>query len=621
MRKYSVVFLALCILSCAAFLSAQVTVVVHPAHIPVTFRGTAQFTATVTGSTNGVTWAVDNIPGGNASTGTISTTGLYKPPAKVGIHTVTAEVTGTTTKASGKVYVENYAGVFTYQNDNQRTGQDNSEIALIPASVNHATFGKLFNFSIDGYVRNQPLYMANVMIPGQGYHNLVFIATEHDSVYAFDADGLQTTPIWHVNFTDPANGITTIPNSAFLSFCNYCTQPEFGITATPVIDPSTNTIYVEARTQVVSNNVTSYVQQLHALDITTGDEKFGGPVVIQATAPGTGVGSVGGVLTFDPFWQMVRPALLFLNGTVYLASASLGDAGPYHGWILGYSASTGTLQQTSVFVTTPNGSRGGVWQDGAGLSADTDGNIYFATGNGTFDAENGGQDYGVSELKITPNPVTGALSLTDYFTPYDQGKLNTYDWDLSSAGVTILPDQTGTYPHLAIGGGKEGTIYVMNRDSMGGYNSSSNSQIPQSITGAIRGSVPGQPVDGFWNEPGYFNGYVYIFGLQDVLKGFTLTNGVLSTTAVTQGTVQMRAPVPVITSNGTSDGIVWVLQWDHSVLRAYNYNNLATQLYGTNQVPARDTMDGRTAKSAPMVANGRVYVATETNVDVYGLLP
>jgi hypothetical protein len=318
---------------------------------------------------------------------------------------------------------------------------------------------------------------------------------------------------------------------------------------------------------------------------------------------------------------MIRPALLFANNTVYLGSASLGDDGPYHGWVLAYSAATGTLQQTGVFVTTPNGGQGGIWQDGAGLSADTEGNIYFSTGNGTFDANTGGQDYGESVIKLTQDPITGVLSLADYFTPYDQAKLNTYDWDLSSAGWTILPDQTGTYPHLAIGGGKEGTVYVVNRDSMGEYNSSSNSQIPQSIVGAIRPSVPGSPVNGVWNEPGYFNGFVYIFGLHDVLKVFQMTDGVLSTTPLSQGTVQMRAPTPVISANGTATPVVWALQWDLSILHAYNYNNMATNIYSTSQVPARDGTDGHTAKSSPIVANGRVYVGTETNLDVYGLLP
>jgi hypothetical protein len=627
MKKGSIVCVVLYILSTAVSLSAQVTVAVHPVRIPVTFTGEVQFTAKVTGSTSGVVWAVDGVIGGNSTTGTITTSGLYRPPAKVGMHTVAAKVSGTTFKGTAKAFVSNCRGVLTYQNNNQRTGLNSAEIALTPSSVNHTTFGKLFTYPTDGYFRNQPLYMANVLIPKLGYRNLVFVATEHDSLYAFDADGLQSTPIWQVNFTDAAHGVTTIPSSVFSTVCDYCTQPEFGITATPVIDPNTKTIYVVARTQEVTNSVTRYVYRLHALDVATGldpitqQEKFGAPVVIQATAPGTGVGSVGGVLTFDPLWQMVRSALLLSKGTVYIASASLGDAGPYHGWVIGYSAGTGTLQQTGVFVTTPNGSRGGIWQDGAGLSADPNGNIYFSTGNGTFNANTGGKDYGESVIKLTPNPVDGSLALTDYFTPFDQAKLNTYDWDLSSAGWTLLPDQAGTFPHLAIGGGKEGTIYVVNRDSLGGYNASSNDQIVQSIEGQIRGSVPGQIVNGIWNEPAYWNGYVYIFGLHDVLKAFQMVNGSLSTTPVFQGTVQLRAPTPVISSNGNSTPLIWVLQWDQSVLHAFNYNNLATQIYGTNQVPTRDAPDGRTSKSAPIVANGRVYVGTQTNLDVYGFLP
>jgi len=622
MRKYLVVFLALAVVGSAAALHATVTVVIHPASIPVTFTGQAQFTATVTGSSNGVQWAVNGIVGGNSTVGTISATGLYLPPSTVGSYTISAKVIGSSVKGTAKAYVTNYAGVFTYQNNSQRTGQNTSEIALTPANVNQTTFGKLFTYTLDGYVRAQPLYMANLLIPGQGYHNLTFVATEHNSVFAFDADGLQTTPIWQVSFNNAAEGISAIPSSTFASYCQYCTfQPEWGITATPVIDPTTNTIYVEARTQQVSGSTTTYFHTLHALDVTTGEEKFGGPVVIQASAPGTGDGSVDGVINFDPYWQMIRPALLFSNGTVYLASASLGDEGPYHGWVLAYSAATGVLQQTGVLVTTPNGSMGGVWQDGAGLSADTEGNIYLSTGNGTFDVNTGGIDYSESALKITQNPVSGTLSIADFFTPYDQAKLNTYDWDLSSAGLTILPPQPGPYPNLAIAGGKEGTIYLLNLDSMGGYNASGNTQIPQQLIGAIRGSVPGQAVDGFWNEPSYWNGYVYIFALHDVLRVFTLQNGLLSTAAVNKGTIQMNAPLAVISANANENPVIWVLQWEKSILRAYKYNNMENQIYGTNQNPTRDGLDGHTAKTAPIVANGRVYVGTTTNLDVYGLLP
>jgi|SRR5579862_1100685 hypothetical protein len=622
MRKLSVLFLALAIVGCAGLSSAQVTVTVHPANIPVTFTGHVQFTATVTGSSNGVVWAVNGIIGGNSTVGTISTAGLYTPPQTVASYTITAKVVGGSAKGTAKVYVENLAGAFTYQYNNQRTGANTSEVALTPANVNTKTFGKLFTYALDGYVRAQPLYMANVLIPSQGYHNLVFVATEHNSVFAFDADGLQTTAIWQTNFNNTGEGISAIPSSAFGSFCPYClNQPEWGITATPVIDPTTNTIYVEARTQQVSNGVTTYFHTLHALDVTTGEEKFNGPVVIQASLPGTGDGSVGGEIAFDPFYEMIRPALLLVNGTVYMGAASLGDYGPYHGWILAYSAATGTLEQTGAWLTTANGSMGGVWQDGAGLSADTDGNIFFTTGNGTFDVNTGGVDYSESAIKMSQNAISGALSVEDYFTPYDQAKLNTYDWDLSSAGMTILPDQTGTYPHLAMTGGKEGTIYMLNRDDMGGYNSNGNTQIPQQVVGAIRGSVPGQPVDGYWNEAAFWNGYVYIFPLHDVLHVFTLKNGVLSNKAANMGTIQMNAPVPVISANNNANPVIWALQWEKSILFAYKYNNMSANIYATTQNETRDAPDGHTVKSAPIVANGRVYVGTSTNLDAYGLLP
>jgi hypothetical protein len=624
MRKYLDVVLALAILSSAAVLSAQVTVTVTPGHVPVTFTGTVQFTATVTGSTNGVKWAVNGAIGGNSSVGTISTSGLYTPPSTVGSYTIAAKVIGSSAKGTATVYVEGLAGVYTYQYNNQHTGQNISEIALTPGNVNKTNFGKLFTVPLDGYVRAQPLYMASVLIPNQGYHDLVFVATENNSVYAIDADGLTTTPIWQTNFNNAAEGIGPIPSSTFGSFCPYClNQPQWGITATPVIDPTTNTIYVEARTQQVSGSETTYFHTLHALDVTTGEEKFNGPVVIQASVAGTGLGSVGGEISFDPFYEMIRPALLFVNGTVYMGAASLGDYGPYHGWVLAYSAASGTLQQTGVWMSTPNGEYGGVWEDGAGLTADSNGYIYASTGNGTFDVNTGGIDYSESVLQLSQDPTTGDFSVESYFTPYDQAKLTTYDWDVSSAGVTILPEQSGTYPYEAIAGGKEGTIYVLNVEpgALGGYNPSGNTQIPQSITGAIRGSMPGQNVDGFWNEPAYWNGYVYIFALHDVLRVFSLTDGVLSDSSISEGTIQMNAPVPVVSANGSAHPVVWALQWESSVLRAYKYNNMATEIYATNQDATRDAPDGHTAKSAPIVANGRVYLGTSTNLDVYGLLP
>jgi hypothetical protein len=599
--------------------SSTITVVVHPNVSPVTFTGSIQFTAQVTGSSNQLNWYVDSIPNGNSTVGTINTTGLYVPPQTTGSHTIEAEVRDTSASGTATAVVTNYAGVLTYQNDNQRDGLNSQEILLTPTNVVQANFGKLFTYSVDGEVRAQPLYIANLSIPGAGYHNVVYVATEHDSVFAFDADGRQTTPLWQVNFTDASNGVTTIPSSAFGSFCNYCLdQPEFGITATPVIDPTTNTIFVEARTQEVSGSTTTYVHQVHALDLTTGEEKFGGPVVIAASVAGTGSGSQSGVVSFDGFYEMVRPALLLSNGVVYIASASLGDELPYHGWVIGYNSQT--LAQEGVFNSTPNGKAGGIWQNAAGMATDTSGNIFFQTGNGTFDANTGGSDYSESVIELVPNSADGSLSVGDYFTPYTQNTLTVHDWDMASAGITVLPDQPGPYPHLAIGGGKAGTIYLLNRDDLGGYNSSTD-QVVQELVGAIRPSSTTQDY-GIWNTAAFWNGYVYIFGQHDVLKVFQLTNGVLSSSPVSEGVLGMSAPVPVVSANGTTNGVLWVLEWEHSILRAYNASgDVLHELYDTDQDASRDALDGVGVKTMPIVANGRVYVGTSTNLDVYGPLP
>ena len=359
----------------------------------LTFTRTQQFTAQ--GATS-VNWSVDGVPGGNASTGTITSTGLYTPPASVGTHTVTATTPDQSQSVSATVYVTNYAGTFTYHNDIGRTGENLNEIALTPADVNQSTFGKLFSYPLDGLTLASPLYVANVNIPGKGYHNVVYVATEHDSVYAFDADGLSSTPLWHDSFIDPANGITPVPAADTGETGDI--PNEIGITSTPVIDPTTGTLYVDAATKEVSGGTTTYYHKLHALDIATGAEKFGSPVTIQASVPGTGMGSQGGTLTFVPLRQNQRTALLLSNGVVYLGFSSRGDIEPFHGWVLGYNATT--LQQVMVYCTTPNGDDGGVWMSGDGVAADSAGSLYFITGDGLFDASSGGNDYGDSFVKM-----------------------------------------------------------------------------------------------------------------------------------------------------------------------------------------------------------------------------
>ena len=603
-----------------------ITVVVHPLNAPVTSMVTQQFKATVGGTKNtAVNWYVDGVEGGNDQVGTISTTGLYAPPSNftVGTHTVEA-VSQQNPKKNGTatVYLVGLAGVYTNKYDNFRDGQNLQETVLTPANVNVNTFGKLFSYPVDGVVTAQPLYVANVYLDNPqngspGYYNVVYVVTEHDSVYAYDASGTVSGPLWQDSFIDPPT-VIPVPGSCI----GYPGTKEWGITSTPVIDPNTNTIYVEARTLENATGCNgTYVHRLHALDITSGEEKFGGPVVIQAQVPGTGKGSQNGILSFSPQWENNRPGLLESqsvndpNPVVYVGSASLNDYGPYHGWVLGLDSQTLALDY--VFCTTPDGEAGGIWQMGSGLAADSNGNLFLATGNGTFDNIS---DFAQSVLELTPEG-NGNLVMSDYYTPDTYKVTNSQDWDVSSGGILILPDQPGSYPHLAIGGGKEGTIYVMDRDNLGGYDPTGNN-IVQYIVGAIKGSIPDHsPFYGIWNASSYFNENVYIFGEWDYPKMFTMSNGLLPTTATSTGTIIMGGPVANISANGTDDAIVWLLQTDAAVMRAYDPSDLTQEYYDTNQKPGRDGIGGtRTPRVSLLVANGRVYVLSDSKVIAYGLL-
>jgi hypothetical protein len=373
--------------------------------------------------------------------------------------------------------------VLTYHNDLARTGLNTNETVLNLTNVNSAAFGKLFSYAVDGYVYAQPLVLTNVNIPGQGVHNVVYVATEHDSVYAFDADASMAT-LWQVSFLNPAAGVTTVTSADVSNPFTLCDDlvPEIGITSTPVIDATNGTIYVEAKTKEVSGGVTNFVHRLHALNVATGAKKFGGPVVVQPTVAGTGDGTDGsGHVTFQGLIQLNRMGLLLNRGVVYVGSASHCDNGLYHGWLIGYGAQTLTL--SNVFNTTPNGSQGGLWESGDAPACDTNGNIYVATGNGTFDATTNG-DYGDSYIKLS---TTNGLQAADYFTPFNQQTLNDSDIDLGSGGTMVLPDEAGsmTHPHLLIGAGKEGKIYLMDRDNLGHYQAGSDSQIVQSLPGAM----------------------------------------------------------------------------------------------------------------------------------------
>jgi hypothetical protein len=607
--------------------ASGISVAVHPLSAPITSLVTQQFTATVTGTTNtAVTWYVDGVSGGNETVGWIDSNGLYIPPTNfaAGQHTIKAVSQADSTKSgSATGSLVTFTGVYTNKNDNSRTGLNSQETVLTPQNVNVNTFGKLsFSYPVDGQVQAQPLYVSNVYIPNPqhgsaGFYNVVYFATANDSVYAYDADGNVTGTLWKVSFINPPS-VVAVPGS-----CVVANVPIIGITPTPVIDPSTNTMYVHARTLEGQTTACSgtYVHRLHALDITTGQEKFGGPVEVQASVPGAGAGSSKGILAFDPLKENSRPGMLLSqasvdkNSVVYIATASNTDSMPYHGWLLGYDSQTLALKY--VYCTTPNGTAGGIWQMGGGLAADTDGNIYVQTGNGTFDSNN---DYGTSVLKFTPE--AGGLTLVDSYTPSNYATVNHQDWDISSGGLLLLPDQPGATPHMMVGGGKEGTVYVMNRDNLGGHHSSSDN-IVQYIVGAIKASVKGGVDNGIWNTASYFNGNVYIFGQNDFPKMFTINNGLLPTTATSTGTTVMRGPSAMISANGTSNGIVWTLQYDVSTptLWALNPSDLTQEYYDSNQNSKRDKVASRKiSRVNPTVANGRVYVPANNTVLVYGLL-
>jgi hypothetical protein len=600
------------------------TVAVSPQAAAVTITQTQQFTATIRGipSTN-VTWAVDGVVGGNSGIGTISTAGLYTPPHATGAHRVTAtSIAEPGQSATSPMFVTGYAGTYTYKNDNYRSGLNSQETVLTTGTVNKNQFGKLFSYTVDGYVYAQPLYVANLNIPNQGYHNVLYIATEHDSVYAFDADNRTPNILWQVSFINPTAGVTTVPSGDVETGNDLI--PEIGITGTPVIDPAVNTLFVVVRTKEVSGSVTSYMQRLHALDLATGAEKSGSPVVIQATVSGTGTGSVGGQVSFDSQYDNSRPALLLLNGTVYVTWGSLEDLGNFHGWVLGYNETT--LLQTGVWNSTPNGADGGVWQGGGGLAADSSGNIYFATGNGTLDANTGGVDYGDSVVKLST--ANGILTATDYFSPYNQASLSTLNWDLGAGGTMLLPDQPGSTPHLALAGGKGGTIYLVNRDNLGQYNATSNQNL--FTYPALVGSV----VENGGNRggPAYWQGQVYYAGALDYVRQFGMYNGLMSAVSMASsasGSLYFGYPGggTAVSANGNLNGILWVLKtgnyWDGgpAVLRAFDAANVSREAYDTIQNKARDQVGPAVKFAVPTVANGKVYVGTQTEIDVYGLLP
>jgi hypothetical protein len=496
--------------------------------------------------------------------------------------------------------------VLTYHNNNVRNGFNEYETILTLANVNAATFGKLFTIPVDGLVDAQPLYISAVNVSGVK-HNLLIVATEHDSVYAFDAD--TGTKIWHISALK--SGETTSDDRG----CNQVT-PEIGITSTPVILPSKTTpvIYVVAMSKDKSGN---YHQRLHALSATSGAELLNGPVEIQAKYPGTGDDSSGGYVIFDPAQYKERAGLLLTDGTVYLAWASHCDIRPYTGWILGYNMNT--LKQTTVLNLTPNGNEGAIWGAGAGMATDGSGNIILLDANGDFDAnlnasgfpEDG--DYGNAFLRLT---TSNGLAVADYFEMDNQANENGNDVDLGSGGtlLTNQKDASGKLWELAVGAGKDTNLYVVDRTNMGKFNSGSN-KIYQELEGVLPG--------GIWSMPAAVGQRLYYGPVGSPILAFQFKNAKLLPTPVARTSNSFAYPgaTPSISGNLSENLIVWAAEnTSPAVLHAYNASTLV-EIYNSNQAPnGRDQFGDGNKFITPTIANGKVYVGTTNGVGVLGLL-
>jgi hypothetical protein len=611
---YSMCLISLALVSCA---SSGPQITTQPADQVVYAAQTATFKVAARGGEQvQYQWQKNgnDISGATSSTYTTPRTSSTDNGAQF-VAVVTAS--GRNMK-SNLVTLTVYAGIDvpTYDYENMRMGQNTNEKILTPALVSSSSFGLRGNFKVDGLVDSQPLYLSNVNIPGVGPRNILYVATEHGTVFAFDADsanGSTSTIFWSTSTWLPGETSSDPRNCDLLT-------PEIGITSTPVIDRSLGAIYVVSATVDAKGN---YYHRLHALDITTGKELFGGPTTISATYPGNAESGSNGILFFDPSQYYDRASLLELNGNIYTTWSSHCDTPPYTSWVMAYSATS--LQQTGVFNLVPNGSEGGIWMSGAAPATDASGNIYFIIGNGDFDADdldNNGfpaeGDCGNCFVKVSS---TTPFALLDYFAPMNSITESEADKDFGAGGPLLLPDltdSTGRTRHLAVGTGKDSNIYVIDRDNMGKFNTGSNN-IYQEIDGQLAG--------GIWGKPSYFNGTVYYGAVQDYIKAFPIQQAKLAQVPSSQSKALFPYPgaSPTISADGTSKGIVWAVEHANNgslaVLHALDATNLANQLFTGNSYQDSTGQPSANKFIVPIVANGKVYVGTPNSVAVFGVLP
>ncbi len=606
-------------------------VTLSPGTAAITQSQTLQYNVGPSGAT--VAWTVDGVAGGNTSVGTVNASGVYTPGTTSGVHSIVATNTLSSTQtASATVAVTNLTGVYSAHNDLSRDGLNSQEFALTPANVNTSTFGKLFSCVADGAIYAQPLWVANVTINGTP-HNVVFVATAHDGLFAFDADASPCATLWTANLIDSRHGAaageTTVPAGPTGNLVGQGigdVTPEVGVIGTPVIDPSTGTLYVISKS--INSAHTVFYQRLHAIDVTTGLEKAGSPTMIAATSTGSG----GTTTQFNAQAQFQRSGLALVNGVVYAVWSSHEDTGTYNGWVLGYSYSGGTFTQTQALNVTPDAASAGIWMSGAAPAVDSSNQLYVITGNGTFDATNTGtpnDDYGDSLLKLSPS-----LKVLQYFTPSDQLADSQTDTDFGAGGAVVLVDLPAGSPvtHLVMGGGKDGSLYVLNRDNLGGFGDSA----------AVQQIAVGHGIfstGAFWNNNFYLaaaGGSLSAYSLNPTQPHFTLSSSSTATYGWPGGT-------PSVSAAGTQNGIVWILN-NHAycteqstacgpaVLHAYDATNVAKELW--NSATTGNDAAGNAVKfTVPTIANGKVYVGTRGNnaggvygstsssgeLDVYGL--